>query len=61
MLAGAAGVRLARILSISEGGGVVRPMQQGMMMRAEAMDAPVERGEVEVSANVSIVWELAAE
>lgn len=59
VLAEAAGVRLSRILSISEGGGVVRPMQAAPMMRAEAMDVPVERGELEVSASVTIVWEIA--
>lgn len=61
VLAEAAGVTLARIRSINEGGGVVRPMQAGVMMRAEAMDAPIERGEVEVSANVTIVWEIAGQ
>lgn len=59
VLAEAAGVRLARILSINEGGGGVRPMQGAVMMRTEAMDVPVERGEVEVSAGVTIVWEIA--
>lgn len=61
VLAEAAGVTLARIRSINEDGGVVRPMQAGLMMRAEAMDAPIERGEVEVSANVTIVWEIAGQ
>lgn len=62
VLAGAAGVRLARILSINEGGGVVRPMQRDtMMMRAEAMDAPIERGEMEIGANVTVVWEIAGQ
>ena len=59
VLAEAAGVGLSRILSINEGGGVVRPMQGMAMMRAEAMDVPVERGEVEVTAHVTIVWEIA--
>lgn len=60
VLAEAAGVRLDRILRISEGGGGVQPMQGMAMMRAEAMDVPVERGEVEVGAQVTIVWEIAA-
>lgn len=60
VLAEAAGVRLDRILRISEGGGGVRPMQGMAMMRSEAMDVPVERGEVEVGAQVTIVWEIAA-
>lgn len=59
VLAEAAGVGLARVLSINEGGGVVRPMQRGAMMRAEAMDVPVERGEVEIAARVTMVWEIA--
>ncbi|HUF86404.1 MAG TPA: SIMPL domain-containing protein [Thermohalobaculum sp.] len=58
VLAEAAGVRLARVISISEGGGVVRPMP-GVMMRAEAMDVPIERGEVEIAARVTLVWEIA--
>lgn len=59
VLAEAAGVQLGRILRINEGGGVVRPMQGVAMMRAEAMDVPVERGEVEVTAHATIVWEIA--
>jgi hypothetical protein len=58
VLAEAAGVRLARILSISEAGGIVRPLQAGMMLRAEAMDVPIESGEVGVAANVTIVWQI---
>lgn len=58
VLAGAAGVRLVRILSISDSGGIVRPLQAGMMMRAEAMDVPIESGEVAVTASVSILWEI---
>ena len=59
VLAEAAGVQLGRILRINEGGGVVRPMQGVAMMRSEAMDVPVERGEVEVGAQVTVVWEIA--
>ncbi len=59
VLAEAAGVRLARVLSITDGGGGPRPVP-GMMMRAEAMDVPVERGEVGVQASVTVVWEIAA-
>lgn len=59
VLAEAAGVRLVRVLSIHEGGGVVRPMQGVMAMRAEAANVPVERGQVEVSAHVTMVWQIA--
>lgn len=59
VLAEAAGVRLTRVLSIHEGGGVVRPVRGPMAMRAEAANVPVERGQLEVSARVTMVWEIA--
>lgn len=59
VLAEAAGVRLGRVLSITDGGGGPRPVP-GIMMRAEAVDVPIERGEVAVQASVTVVWEIAA-
>jgi uncharacterized protein YggE len=53
----AAGVRLAGILSISDGGGF-QP-HPGMMFRAESASVPIEAGQNTVRANVTIVWEIA--
>jgi uncharacterized protein YggE len=54
----AAGVKLAGILSINEGGSF-RPQQRGgTMMRAEASSVPVEPGETKVRASVTMVWEI---
>lgn len=58
VLAEAAGVRLGRVLSITDGGGGPQPVP-GIMMRAEARDVPVEPGEVSVQASVTAVWEIA--
>ena len=58
VLAEAAGVGLGRVLSITDGGDGPQPVP-GMMMRAEAMDVPIERGEVGVQASVTVVWEIA--
>lgn len=59
--AGAAGVTLARIQSISESGGYIppRPRADMMMMRAEpAAAVPVEAGEQTLSVQVHVTWEL---
>lgn len=53
----AAGVQLAGILSISDGGSF-QP-QPGMMFRAEASSVPVEAGQSTVQSSVTIVWEIA--
>jgi uncharacterized protein len=60
-LAQLAGVKLGPPLSISEGarGGPVMPMGGQVMMRAEAADVPVERGELTVTTTVSVVFGLA--
>ena len=60
LLAGAAGVKLGRILSIAEGGGQMPPMPM-FRMEASAADAapvPVAAGEVSTLASVTIVWEI---
>ncbi len=56
LLAGAAGVELGSILSISESGGGQVP--QPMYRREAAMAVPVEGGEVGVTAAVTITWAL---
>jgi len=59
IMADAAGVELGRIVSISEGGGVMPPepmFRMDAVMSAAAM--PVAGGEVSVAAQVTIVWEL---
>ena len=58
--AGALGVRVRRIVSISEGGAVMpSPMPRMAMMKAEAYDStPVAAGESSVSVNLDVVFEL---
>jgi uncharacterized protein YggE len=55
--AAAAGVELGEILSIEEGGSYAPPRP---MMRAEAMAAsvPIEPGQTELSASVTVVFEI---
>ena len=60
MYAGTLGMRVRRIVSISEGGGFQPPMP---MMKAVAMDArmesaPVAPGETTLSASLDVVFEL---
>ncbi|WP_209011776.1 SIMPL domain-containing protein [Roseibium aggregatum] len=60
--ADAAGVKLGRILSISEGSvAMPRPyaVRSEKMMAMAAAPVPVEAGEETLSATVSIVWEIA--
>ena len=58
--AGALGVRVRRIVSISEGGAAMpSPMPRMAMMKAEAYDStPVAAGESSVSVNLDVVFEL---
>ncbi len=58
LLVEAAGAKLGRIVSISEGGNSVP--QPGPMFRAsaEAMPVPVEGGEISASASVTVVFEI---
>ena len=58
--AGALGVRVRRIVSISEGGAAMpSPMPRMAMMKAEAYDStPVAAGENSVSVNLDVVFEL---
>ncbi len=57
----AAGMTVKRIIAITEGGSVEppRPMPVMMMARAQAMDStPVSPGEVNLTANVTVMFEL---
>lgn len=57
----AAGVGLGRVMTITESGGfgIPRPFQRAdMMLAAEAAPVPVAEGEMNISAGVSIVFEL---
>lgn len=63
LYARAAGLRVVRIVSISEGGGYTPPMPV-MYARAAAADmgggpTPVQAGQVELSAGVNVLFELA--
>lgn len=56
----AAGMHVKRIVAISEGGGVEppRPMPMMAMARAAAVATPVAPGEVDLTANVTVMFEL---
>src|SRR5690606_23253166 len=58
--AGAAGVKLGRVLSINEQGGYVPPMPMAMNEGfAKSADVPVEAGALGVRASVMVVYEIA--
>ena len=59
LYAGAAGVTLGRVLSISEAGGGYAPKPMLEASFARSAEVPVAGGEVNISANVSIVYEIA--
>ena len=59
LYAEAAGVRLGRVLSISEnGGGRPSPVFARMARAEDAAPVPIEAGEQAISARVSVTWEL---
>nr|WP_255699157.1 SIMPL domain-containing protein [Luteimonas sp. Y-2-2-4F] len=60
MYAESLGLRVRRIVSISEGGGFVRPMPQmrAMAMAADTASSPVSPGESTLSASLDVVFEL---
>lgn len=60
MYAATLGLRVRRIVSISEGGGYSPPGPMPMMKMAamETADTPVSPGETSLSANLSVVFEL---
>lgn len=59
LLTAAAGVKLGRIVTISEGGGYAPPMPMYRAEAASAAPVPVAAGEITASASVTVVWELA--
>ncbi|MCC6925465.1 SIMPL domain-containing protein [Novosphingobium sp.] len=62
LYARAAGLRVVRIVSISEGGGYSPPMPVmygAKMAMADAAPTPISAGEVEAAVNVSVQFELA--
>lgn len=58
--AAAGGVELLRVLRIEEAqqDGPI-PIGRGLRMEAMAADVPIERGETDVRATVTVVWEIA--
>ena len=59
LYAAAAGVKVKRVLSISEGGGFAPPQPMAMRaMKAGGQDVPVAGGEQSIGANVSVVYEI---
>ena len=54
-------VKLVRVLSVNEGGHVVRPTvaMARMAMEASAGDVPISSGELKVEATVTLVYEIA--
>ncbi len=54
-------VKLARILSVTEGGQMVRPPMPmaRMAMEARAGDVPISSGELKIEATVTLVYEIA--
>ncbi len=61
LYARAAGLKVARIISISESGGYAppRPMMYAMKAMADSAPTPVAAGEVELNINVTVQFELA--
>lgn len=55
-------VRLVRVLSVNEGGHMVRPavVMARMAMEGSAGDAPISSGELKVEATVTLVYEIAS-
>ena len=54
-------VKLARILSVTEGGQMIRPPMPmaRMAMEASAGDVPISSGELKIEATVTLVYEIA--
>ncbi len=57
-MAEAAGLALGRIVTISEGRSA-QPMPVGRVAQMEAAAVPIAEGALEISAQVTVVWELA--
>ena len=62
LFAGAAGVSLGPLVRLEEaGGGQPRPMMRAEMAVSDAGPVPVAEGELDVTARVRMVWEIAPE
>lgn len=59
LYAEAAGVKLGRLVSINEAGGNYAPMPMAEAAFAKSADVPIAAGEVGISANVSLLYEIA--
>jgi uncharacterized protein YggE len=59
LLAGAAGVKLGRVIAISDQGGFASPMPMGGMAMDRAASVPVAAGSMTVSASVTVTYEVA--
>jgi len=61
VLSEALGVKLVRVLSVNEGGHVVKPAlaMARMAMESSAGDVPISSGELKVEAAVTLVYEIA--
>lgn len=57
-LAKLSGVKLGRVVSISEAGSGQSPPSPMMMMRAEASNVPFQRGELTIVNSVTVLYEL---
>jgi uncharacterized protein YggE len=58
ILAGALGLRVVRVLTVSESSPVVIPVRDVAYARAEATQTPIEPGTIEVRATVSLTVEI---
>ena len=60
LYAAAANVRIKRVMSITEGGGMAQPvpMVRAMAMKAEMADTPVAPGQVSLSVTVTMSFEI---
>ena len=61
VLSEALGIKLARVMSVNEGGHVVRPAvgMARMAMEGSAGDVPISSGELKIEATVTLVYEIA--
>jgi len=58
LYAAAAGVKLGRVLSLSEEGGAMPPMPMAEARFAKAGAVPVAAGSLSIAATVQVVWEV---
>jgi uncharacterized protein len=58
VVAEAAGVKLGRVLSITEGGEIGFPPQSRMVAMQAKADVPIEAGAREIGARVTVAWEI---